>query len=65
VDPAFDAARRGRFVLTCAHCVVWDGEGDDWGEESYYDADKDGERYIVGSTTRRVGRMVTVVGRAR
>ena len=52
---------RGKFVLTCAHCVVWDGEGDDWGEESYYDADKDGERYIVGSTTRRVGRMVTVV----
>jgi len=34
---------RGTFVLTCAHCVVWDGEGDDWGEESYYDADKDGE----------------------
>lgn len=63
---------RGSYVLTCAHCVAWDGEGDDWGEESYYDPACDdevdgtgngngGSRYAVGSTTQREGRMVTIV----
>ena len=62
----------GSYVLTCAHCVAWDGEGDDWGEESYYDPAGDdevdgtgngngGSRYAVGSTTQRAGRMVTIV----
>ena len=62
---------RGSYVLTCAHCVAWDGEGDDWGEESYYDPaawdeegseyEEGGSRYAIGSTTERVGRMVTIV----
>ena len=56
-----------------AHCVAWDGEGDDWGEESYYDpaVGRGGSEYEEGGSRydrihyERVGRMVTIVDARR